>query len=192
MIIGLNGPKKSGKDTVAAYLIKEYGFERRAIADPIKQSVAALFDIPFSEIDKMKINPKAIVSIDDGKQRHDMTMRLFLQRLGKEASMDIWGENCWNDQILPKNGFYSGRKIVVTDVRFSANARRIHECGGFVVRVERPGVKNDDPHEGEQPLTLKEVDYFINNDSDMQRLYRRVEAMLQRLGELPMREAAHG
>ena len=54
MILGLNGLKGSGKDTVGAHLIKEHGFERRSFADPLKKSVAALLDIPYHEIDKWK------------------------------------------------------------------------------------------------------------------------------------------
>src|SRR4051812_5088987 len=63
MIIGLTGSKGSGKDTIAAYLIKEYRFERRAFADPMKKSVAALFDIPPWEVDNFKLDSTCYVAV---------------------------------------------------------------------------------------------------------------------------------
>jgi dephospho-CoA kinase len=37
MIIGLTGYARTGKDTVASVLVKDFGFERIAFADPIRE-----------------------------------------------------------------------------------------------------------------------------------------------------------
>lgn len=63
MIIGFTGQAGSGKDTAGAYLIKQYNFERKAFADPLKKSIAALFDIPFWEVDKFKLDDTVFVAI---------------------------------------------------------------------------------------------------------------------------------
>ena len=44
MIVGVSGLKRSGKDTVAELLVKEYGFERYSFADPIKEAMSIVFD----------------------------------------------------------------------------------------------------------------------------------------------------
>src|SRR5215467_14474429 len=129
VILGLSGAKGSGKDTVAAYLVKEHGFERKAFADPLKKSVAALFDIPFASIDQFKNNDAMLVTIEHRSNpslhQTDMTFRTLLQRYGTEAHRDVFGEDFWLDYTLPVRGYYPGRAIVVTDVRFENEANRV-------------------------------------------------------------------
>jgi len=187
MIIGLSGQKQSGKDTVAAYLVKEHGFERKAFADPLKQSVAALFGIPFSYIDKLKMDD-VLVGIGrigqpeydqwiqyDGEVSKGLTFREFLQRYGTEAHRDIFGQDFWLDYTLPVQGFYPGRAIVVTDVRFANEAARVRELGGLVVRVIR-GLSDQDQHRSE--VIDFDWDYIIDNDGSFHELYGHVEDML--------------
>jgi len=188
MILGLNGLKGSGKDTVAAYLIKEYQFERRAFADPLKKSVAALLDIPYHKIDQYK-NAEVFVQVGDtaGLTYHkdnykSMTFRAFLQRYGTESHRGVFGEDFWLNHTLPKDGFYSGRKIVITDCRFDNEAHRIHKCGGNVIEIRRPALNKSDTHESEQPLSPNLVDAILNNDKDLDHLYAATEAVITYLG----------
>jgi len=190
MILGLNGLKGSGKDTVAAYLIKEHGFERRAFADPLKKSIAALFDIPYHEIDKMKNDPNVVVKVGipsspefDELVNSKHTFRQFLQRYGTESHRDVFGENFWADQTLPKDAFYRGRNIAITDCRFANEAMRVHSCGGFVVEIIRPGLDDADQHSSEASLDPRSVDYKLENVSTLVDLYERTERMLTMLGE---------
>jgi len=192
MILGLNGLKGSGKDTVAAYLIKEHDFERRAFADPLKKSVAALFDIPYHEIDKWK-NEEVFVQLGDtagltyktGTFR-SMTFRQFLQRYGTESHRGVFGDNFWLDYTLPKDAYYAGRNIAITDLRFENEAMRVHSCGGFIVEVVRPGLDDKDQHSSELPLNKRTIDYRLMNDSALLDLYERTERMLTHLGEKRM------
>jgi hypothetical protein len=190
MIVGLHGLKNSGKDTVAAYLIKRYGFERRAFADPLKKSVAALLDIPYHVIDKWKNDPRIVVDVQMkdgnviggiGDTLSTHTFREFLQRYGTESHRDVFGENFWVDQTLPTSGYYSGKKIVVTDCRFIEEARRIRSIGGFIVEVQRPGLESKDQHRSEQPLPVDIIDYVLVNDSALDDLFERIEVMLVNL-----------
>jgi hypothetical protein len=50
LIIGISGKIKSGKDTAAELLIKEFGFSRVAYADPLKENVARDFNIRLSDL----------------------------------------------------------------------------------------------------------------------------------------------
>jgi hypothetical protein len=188
MIIGLTGLKGSGKDEVGAILVKEHGFERRAFADPLKKSIAALFNIPFSKIEQYKNDSNVIVSLDYGHRRVDevcgvgMTMREFLQRYGTEAHRDVpeMGTDFWVDLTLPHSGYYDDRNIVVTDCRFENEARRIHFLGnpGIVVEVKReqPTKLDLDPHASEQ--IDYETDYTIFNSGTISDLGECVDIML--------------
>lgn len=44
-ILGLSGAAGSGKDTVANYLVKRYGFVKFAVADPLRQEVQQAFGL---------------------------------------------------------------------------------------------------------------------------------------------------
>src|SRR3954469_23707179 len=109
MIVALTGFKGSGKDTVAAELIKNHGFERRSFADSLKRSAAALFNILPSEWEVLKNDDTAYVSIGhkgepEGLASHmwsptrELTVREFLQRYGTESHRDIFGSMFWVDQ----------------------------------------------------------------------------------------------
>jgi hypothetical protein len=185
MILGLKGLKGSGKDTVAAYLIKQHGFERRAFADPLKRSVAALLDIPYHEIDRWKNDRGIWVELTDGGSERlhaPLTFREFLQRYGTEAHRDIFGENFWLDYTLPRDGYWHGKKIAITDCRFENEARRVNLVGGFVVQIKRPGLDFKDQHRSEEEFPLRLVDYELINDGTFEKLYEMVEVMLTDLG----------
>jgi hypothetical protein len=183
MLVGLCGLKNSGKDTVGAYLVKNHGFERRAFADKLKESAAALFDIEPWQLDEWKNDPGFTVQIRQlrttktPKQSH-MTIREMLQRYGTEAHRDIFGEDFWLDATLPVQGFYAGRAIVVTDCRFENELERITLLGGHTVYVDRPAPLEENPHRSESVLL---ADYTLVNDGTIEELYQRVEKMLEDL-----------
>jgi len=191
MILGLSGAKGSGKDTVAAYLVKNHQFERKAFADPMKKSIAALFDIPFSEVDKLKnedtcivslatYGPKNVGSYEWIKSHHDMTFRTLLQRYGTEAHRDVFGEDFWLDYTLPVGGYYPGRAIVVTDVRFANEANRVKELGGTNVMITRPGFESEEEHRSE--VFDFNADLSIINNGDIDDLYVATEEILTLAG----------
>lgn len=190
MIIGLAGEKGSGKDTVAAYLVKQYQFERRAFADPLKKSVAALLDIPFFQIDKFKNDDTVKVSVhhdEDGYLRNikSQTFREFLQKFGTESHRDVFGVDFWVDQTLPKDGYYHGRKIVITDCRFDNEVERIRHLGGKIVRIHRRGIEPGiDSHQSERFDFI--ADYDIFNDDTLDDLWTATEEILTWIGEEEM------
>jgi hypothetical protein len=171
VIVGLTGAKGSGKDTVGAYLEKEHAFERKAFADPLKQSVASLFGIAFSDIDKLKNDPEAYVGV--------YTFRTFLQRYGTEAHRDVFGQNFWIDYTLPLGGYYPGRAIVVTDVRYRNEAERVRALGGFNWHIHREtALENQLQHSSEEFDYDDLIDAHMTNDGTMGDLFRVVEEAL--------------
>jgi Deoxynucleotide monophosphate kinase len=177
MIIGLSGEKESGKDTVAAYLVKRYEFERKAFADPLKRSVATLFNIPFKDVDALKNDKRAMVTLKTYPGYSvEMSFRGFLQRYGTESHRDTFGEDFWVDITLPAGGYYPGRNIVITDVRFPNEAERVKSVGGSLVRIYRSMALTKDTHPSEQ--FAFEVDHIIYNNGTLDQLWPKVEDML--------------
>lgn len=60
-VIGINGWKKSGKDTVALYLIEKYGAFRTAFADPLKHMCANEYDVPLENFFDQDLKEKPLL-----------------------------------------------------------------------------------------------------------------------------------
>lgn len=204
MIIGLAGKAGTGKDTAGAYLIKQYGFERIAFADKLKQSFASLFDIPPWELEKLKNDPTAFVGIGhhnepdvligdfvmrDGTRTHryqpakmwlpirEHTVRKGHQRYGDESHRQVFGYDFWLDVALPVGGYYAGRKIVVTDVRYDNEAERIRELDGRVIQLIR-NVEAVNAHSSEVPISAHLVNISIVNNGTLMELYSKIDGAM--------------
>jgi Deoxynucleotide monophosphate kinase len=188
MIIGLTGLKGSGKDTIAAHLIKSYGFERRAFADKLKESAAALLKLDPSHFEVLKNSPDILFAIGSFKQDGMFEMivnqstREFLQRYGTESHRDVFGQDFWVNQLLPMDGFYTDRNIVITDVRFVNEAERIHALKGYVVRVVRTLFNDEsDLHTSEQEQLQIKSDYELDNTGYLYELPKKIDLMIRLL-----------
>ena len=120
LLIGLHGPRGSGKDTAYSFIhqwAEERGVRaaRRGFADAVKLSVAKIFDpsatmmegIAFA--DKLKV-PGGTLSFSmriehgEGESRTysgEITGKMFLQRFATEAHRDLFGDDIWVDAVLP-------------------------------------------------------------------------------------------
>jgi len=184
MLVGLNGLKGSGKDTVGDYLVEEYGFERLSFAAKLKDSAAALFDIDPKVWEAGKNDPRAIVSIDivvnhiaQEQIKKSITVREFLQRYGTEAHRDIFGQDFWIDYAV--KGIDPNKNYVFTDARFENELTRIKQLGGYNAQIVRLWANNKDTHASEAPPPLHLIDYKIENDLGFDELWDRVDEFIK-------------
>lgn len=150
MLIGLAGYKRSGKDTVASILVKEYGFRRIAFADVLKQ-VAEDIDPIILERGEDLVELSYFLEWND----HDWedvkslpSVRRFLQNLGvavRNVDPQFWVRNSGIMDVTPEEN------VVVSDVRFPNEVAAILGAGGKVYRVDR-GAVNVDKHITETAL----------------------------------------
>ena len=63
MIIALSGFKGSGKDELASYLVKKYGFTRTSFADPLKDLVASEYEIDRASLDDPERKEKPLLHL---------------------------------------------------------------------------------------------------------------------------------
>lgn len=192
MLIGLNGYKGSGKDTVATYLVEHHGFHRLAFADKLKESVCNLLDIDPIALERLKnLEEDCRVTItipNKGELCRDISFRHFLQRYGTESHRDTFGTDFWVDQILPSVGaFYAAdqiishlnRDIVITDARFENEQKRIHDLKGYNIRVKR-GTSVDEHLSEAMP---KYLDQVIDNEGTLDELPAQIEEVLHILND---------
>lgn len=119
----------------------------------------------------------ALTYSEDGANYHEggsknISGREFLQYYGTEAHRDVFGTDFWVDQVLPgtQNAFAKRVErepwdvLLISDVRFPNEAKRVRKVGGKIIRITRPDLEVTDGHASEVRLPDELVDYELTND----------------------------
>lgn len=192
MLIGLNGRKQAGKDTVferASWIMRDVvEVERVSFADLLYRSAAEAIGVTVEQLREWKSNDSYRVqaAFYDGARRWtyaDQSVREYLQRYGTEAHRDVFGPDFWTEQVRPELEPHDGRIVMVTDARFPNEAELVRACGGAVVEVIGPmGRATDDAHPSEAPLPEGLVDAVITNtvrDDEFRTLDGQVDTLIR-------------
>lgn len=178
LIIALAGPARSGKDTVAQYLIERHGFEAVAFADPLRAMLAEGFDLDDSHFHAHKEDPLPWLGLSP---------RRLLQTLGTE-----WGRSLhpdiWVLLMQRRLDDYAGPedRIVITDVRFDNEADWVRQRG-HLWHIQRPDplrVGFSDTaraHASEAGVHKLPGDRLIYNDSTLEHLYAQIDTQVRLL-----------
>jgi len=184
MIFGILGKKGHGKDTVSDYLVENYGFEKEALATPLKNACREIFN--FTD-EQLYTNLKEEVDPYWG-----IKPRIILQWLGtdvlrKEINKIIPGidDNIWINSLILK---YKNKQkdnpnldMVVSDCRFPNEIRELHKLGCIIIKINRPSLVNNDEHESEKNIDLiKDYDYEIINDGTLDELYDKIDKIMNK------------
>lgn len=186
MILGFHGKMRAGKNEAArrlAFLASSFPVVEVSFAAKLKLSAATLLGVTETQLEAWKNDSTVKVAIGDsyGSFEGQQTIRSFLQRYGTEAHRDIFGQDFWLDAALPLNRNYSDAIYVATDVRFANEAERVRELGGTVVLIVGPE-SDTGTHASEKPLTLDDVDLFLDNsvrDDNYTNLDRQLVSLLR-------------
>ena len=181
-VIGIHGFARSGKDTVADYIIdNDKNVLKYSFANPLKSAVSSLFNIPREDLDG---DNREVVLPEWG-----LSIRQILQRFGTESMREVFGEDFWLkkaqqtvDRIEKQFGIY---QHVIADVRFENEADFCRK-NGILIHIERPdvdGAVGDIGHASEGGINLNTSDYHINNDGDLEDLYKKVDIIMREIDE---------
>jgi hypothetical protein len=177
-VVGVNGYARTGKDTVAAILVEQYGFQRLAFADKLREAAYELNPIVFMDQGWQSGAVYLQDVIDeygwDGYKEtlHGPEIRRILQRMGTEVGRNILGENIWVLAVL--NNLENNGKYVFTDCRFENEAEAVTNLWGQVWRIDRPGVGPANDHISEIGLDDWNFDVRINNAGSIEDLAEKV------------------
>ena len=188
-VIGLTGPARSGKDTVAEIIAEALPGEvhRQGFADALKVSAARAlgFDGDTAACvrfcNALKGSGGSVTTYLPQDRLDDPSFvtsgRSFLQRYGTEAHRDVFGQDFWLDAVLPE-GRDDCDTLLIPDVRFDNEAQRVLDRGGEVWAVRRPGVEAINGHSSEGGVPAELVSRTIDNSGSLTDLRRAVEAEL--------------
>lgn len=188
MLIGLHGKARAGKDTVAAHLIAKHKLLRYGPSVPVKDTTAAMFGIPREYLDD-----------DNMKDQFDpfwqMTYREMAQKVGKESSRDIFGDDIWMRHVGRKwasirdektiDGRYNAAHVayggmILADIRYQNEVEWVKKHGGiviFVIRTNLPASSGVD-HAAEKGLSVDLADILLYNNGTVDDLYANVDRQL--------------
>ncbi len=181
-LIGITGYARHGKDSVAAVLKEEMGFEQYMLATQMKQALYILNPLVQTGVGVVRVAELVDLEGWEGAKRVP-EVRLMLQRLGTNVGRNLLGEDTWIDALTKSiKGFYaSERRMVISDVRFSNEAAWIRRMRGEVWKVIRINPDGSDfdngvgiDHESERGIAQIWPDYtFVASDIDfLQRTVR--------------------
>jgi len=197
-MIGFLGNMNSGKDTCADYLVKEYHYEKKAFASPLKKVCQTLFLLSDSQITD-KVQKETI------DERWGKSPRQIFQYIGTEILRDQLGNfipglgrDIFTKHLkLSIEGNHSGKRIAISDVRFQNEVDLIHEMGGYVIKIIRhdknhgegkhaswinSGQIDSKIHSSETELEeITDYDACLINNGTIEDLYLSLEKILKNL-----------
>ena len=169
-LIGIAGRARSGKDTVANFIVAAIGGYRYSFADPIRAMLVPLgvdLSDPYWQARKEEPIPALGVS-----------PRRMMQTLGTEWGRQLINPDLWlimAHQRLLQNG----PGMVISDVRFDNEAAWIRKHGGRIIHVIRPDAKAVEAHASEDGIEMQDTDARLFNSGTLEELQLSVRELLR-------------
>lgn len=159
-LIGIAGPARAGKDTLASYLLDNLSDDwwRSSFADPLK-AMLSVIGVDCSD------DAKAV--IDDS---YGTTPRHMMQTLGTEWGRNLIDSDIWVKAFARLN---AGKCVIVPDVRFENEAALVRKHGVLIHLVGRGGIEGN--HVSENAIEFKPGDIVIDNSRDLAWLHGQVD-----------------
>lgn len=188
MLIGLVGLIGSGKDTVAAHLVDNYGFKRDSFAKSLKDATANIFgwnrellEGQTKESREWREQPDEFWSEKFGKP---ITPRYILQYFGTEVCRGGMLDSIWVDSLVAR---YKGANTIISDTRFINEIKTIRKQGGKIILVKRGELPTQEEmqakgiHRSEWDWIGQEFDYEIDNVGTKEDLYKNIDAIMKKI-----------
>lgn len=187
MIIGLLAKKQHGKDTMADYLVDHCGFQKDALAAPLKDMCRTAFLL---SDEQLYGDQKELVDA-----RYGVSTRQIMQFVGTELFRNQMGKlipklgnNIWVhlQELRYLEAVNEDPKVrfVVSDIRMPNEVEMIHKLGGKVIKIVRPELDNNqDQHASEQIDLIEDYDLLIENDGTVEEYYKKIDLMMDKILE---------
>lgn len=189
VLIGIMGRIGSGKTLGSDYIANKHNFIEKSFADSLKKACSELF-----MLSNAQLNGTQLQKLTPDPRWYNCTPRQMMQYVGTDLL-----RNCL-DVIMPGIGgdvfvnnvriWYTDLKkhdplanVVISDVRFQNEVDFIHSVGGFVIKIVRSDIDENNSvinnHASETGAeNILNYDYLITNDSTIEEYYKKIDQIL--------------
>ena len=194
IVIGLQGKKRSGKDTFASFLVKHLKDKRvvrTAFANPLKQMLTDISGVDFFSEEDKETNQVFTINMVKFQEYTDLLLdvsvfyqvdkfarmggfgtlyihsskRKLMQFFGTDICRKYKGDLYWVNKLqIPDTDV-----LIVTDVRFQTEADKIKSLGGILVEIINPLIESTDTHSSENAVLPSDCEVYNSgslNDLD--------------------------
>jgi hypothetical protein len=197
--IGITGVKRSGKDSIAGYLLAHLpNSQRVAFGDFLKTEAALSLASDYFFTKKLKVSSREELDIifnnyysemhsDEIDERTGLAVkenyRLLLQWWGTDYRRNMFSKDYWISRLVEHVETIKTEEttyVIVPDVRFINEAEFIIKNDGLVIKVERPSDAPKDSHVSETELDHIEVSTTIGNSGTLADLEQQVVEFIEK------------
>ena len=186
-IIAICGYNRSGKDTIANYLEKNYNYKHLKITYKLKECIKLLFDLTDNDLElnkKEEINDKWKVS-----PRHMMQFigtdifQYKIQELLPGIDKKFWINTFLNDPLVSKLKKNDKFNIVISDLRFIHEYEELKKLNIpiLILKVINDNIiidENISLHISNIEFLNIPINYQINNSGDLKYLYNQIDYII--------------
>lgn len=200
-LIAITGFRNAGKDTIADYLVKKYGYTKLSFAGAVKDVASVVFDWDRDMLEGSTVESRLKREIVDewwSKRLgiKNLTPRWVLQNFGTELFRNHFHDEIWIANLERKIMKYD--KVVITDCRFPNEYDMVKKYDGTIISVFRDDVpewfndiKNDtikhppcisghELHSSDWLWIKFNTDFTVYNNSTLNNLYEQVDDIIFR------------
>lgn len=201
-LIGIAGFMASGKDALADILVRDHGYEKTFMSEPLARALYALdplidcffpgaaelsAELEYSAPSRYTRYQEIVDGIGYTEAKKIPEIRRLLQRLGTEVGREIIGHDTWTkvaaQRLAEIRG--AGTPAVITGIRFQNELAMVQELGGVTVWIARPGITGPSAeltqHASERSVTEDDCTLTIHNRGTLDDLTGAAEWLMQRI-----------
>lgn len=170
VIVGITGLPRSGKDTVADFLIAKHpGTYKYSFAEPIVNMLNAGFNQDFRSDYWTERKKEPIPLL--GKSPRELMQTLGTEWGRHHVHPDLWVF------LAAQRFIQTGDGMIIPDVRFENEADFVRKRGGVIIHVV--GIREDraSEHDSDSGVRLELGDLRVSNSGDLSELQHTVEGL---------------
>ena len=199
-IVGVGGNLRSGKDAFADFLVKNHGYTKVFMSEPLADALYVLNPIIWVEGTKDRPEQEeyryfgrtykdifdSLLKANDGNWEETYTqvkkfpeVRGLLQRLGTDVGRNMLGVDTWVNIARKKLVALerAGKPAVITGIRFPNEFAMIEDIWGYTVWVDRPDQEKPSDaiqkHASETSVKPEDFNKIILNNGTLEDLERK-------------------
>jgi hypothetical protein len=182
-LIAICGQKRSGKDTLANYIVSQYGHKNVKIAEKVKMLAKTLFGFSHDQIEsdsKEAIDPNWGISPRRVMQFIGTEMFQYkIQELLPDIQRNFWIKSTIQEHIVSQS-----TPIVISDLRFYHEYQALKDFNVYIIKITRD--RDHDSYEQDQHSSETEFhsipsNLTIHNDTTKEQMYKTLDSTFSQI-----------